>query len=254
MLVTLASMIGQIGLPGGGFGLSYHYCSGGEPTSSDPGLTGISATPGSGGKSSLTPRLEHSPLAIPVARVTDMLANPGKTIDYNGKRIKYPDIKLVYWADGNPFGHQEERNKLITTWHKPQTIVVQDFFGTATAKCNEPSRRRRGCHRRDRRKGQGSSVARRAVARSGLVRSAYYDRGRVRGRTGSRQGHARGNARALRLSLRCDAAGEAMCVRKSRNNFGRSPARESGSRIRRLRGARARGCATPRWARSCRSR
>ena len=25
MLVTLASMIGQIGLPGGGFGLSYHY-------------------------------------------------------------------------------------------------------------------------------------------------------------------------------------------------------------------------------------
>ena len=25
MLVTLASMLGQIGLPGGGFGLSYHY-------------------------------------------------------------------------------------------------------------------------------------------------------------------------------------------------------------------------------------
>lgn len=30
MLVTLASMLGQIGLPGGGFGLSYHYGSGGS--------------------------------------------------------------------------------------------------------------------------------------------------------------------------------------------------------------------------------
>ncbi|WP_163599364.1 molybdopterin-dependent oxidoreductase, partial [Moraxella catarrhalis] len=28
MLVTLASMLGQIGLPGGGFGLSYHYSNG----------------------------------------------------------------------------------------------------------------------------------------------------------------------------------------------------------------------------------
>ncbi|MBR2148536.1 MAG: molybdopterin-dependent oxidoreductase, partial [Campylobacter sp.] len=32
MLVTLASMLGQIGLPGGGFGLSYHYSNGGAPT------------------------------------------------------------------------------------------------------------------------------------------------------------------------------------------------------------------------------
>ena len=31
MLVTLAAMLGQIGLPGGGFGLSYHYVSGGTP-------------------------------------------------------------------------------------------------------------------------------------------------------------------------------------------------------------------------------
>jgi trimethylamine-N-oxide reductase (cytochrome c) len=134
MLVTLASMIGQIGTAGGGFGLSYHYCSGGEPTSDDPGLTGISASPGSGAKSSLTPWLEHAPLAIPVGRVTDMLANPGKTIDYDGKRITYPNIKLIYWAGGNPFAHQEQRNALIPAWHKPQTIVVQDFFWTATAK------------------------------------------------------------------------------------------------------------------------
>ena len=30
MMVTLAAMLGQIGLPGGGFGFSYHYSSGGS--------------------------------------------------------------------------------------------------------------------------------------------------------------------------------------------------------------------------------
>ena len=38
MLVTLASMLGQIGLPGGGFGFSYHYASGGTPSSTAPVL------------------------------------------------------------------------------------------------------------------------------------------------------------------------------------------------------------------------
>lgn len=30
MVVTLAAMLGQIGLPGGGFGFSYHYSNGGN--------------------------------------------------------------------------------------------------------------------------------------------------------------------------------------------------------------------------------
>ncbi len=32
MLVTLAAMLGQISTPGGGFGLSYHFANGGNPT------------------------------------------------------------------------------------------------------------------------------------------------------------------------------------------------------------------------------
>ncbi|XNM66341.1 molybdopterin-dependent oxidoreductase [Escherichia coli] len=32
MLVTLAAMLGQIGTQGGGFGLSYHFANGGNPT------------------------------------------------------------------------------------------------------------------------------------------------------------------------------------------------------------------------------
>jgi trimethylamine-N-oxide reductase (cytochrome c) len=41
MLVTLASMLGQIGLPGGGFGLSYHYANGGSPSADSPVMPGI---------------------------------------------------------------------------------------------------------------------------------------------------------------------------------------------------------------------
>ncbi len=56
-LVTVAAMLGQIGLPGGGFGFSYHYASGGAPSCN-------SAVPGgfSGGKSP-----DNMPEGIPVA-------------------------------------------------------------------------------------------------------------------------------------------------------------------------------------------
>ena len=45
MLVTLASMLGQIGLPGGGFGLSYHYSNGGVPTATGGIIGSITASP-----------------------------------------------------------------------------------------------------------------------------------------------------------------------------------------------------------------
>ncbi len=44
MIVTLASMLGQIGLPGGGFGFSYHYSNGGAPTTKGGKIGGITST------------------------------------------------------------------------------------------------------------------------------------------------------------------------------------------------------------------
>ena len=41
-----------------------------------------------------------------------MLLSPGKEYDYNGKKYNYPDIKLVFWAGGNPFHHQMDLSKL----------------------------------------------------------------------------------------------------------------------------------------------
>lgn len=48
MLVTLATMLGQIGLPGGGFGFSYHYSNGGNPARDAGVLPAISASLGGG--------------------------------------------------------------------------------------------------------------------------------------------------------------------------------------------------------------
>ncbi len=39
---------------------------------------------------------------IPVAHIAGMLLHPGASIPFNGQTLTYPDIKLVYWAGGNP--------------------------------------------------------------------------------------------------------------------------------------------------------
>ncbi|WP_133625708.1 hypothetical protein [Enemella evansiae] len=39
---------------------------------------------------------------IPVARISDMLLNPGAELAYDGRTLTYPDIRMIYWAGGNP--------------------------------------------------------------------------------------------------------------------------------------------------------
>jgi biotin/methionine sulfoxide reductase len=121
-LVTLASLLGQIGLPGGGFGIGY----------------GTLNTIGSPIASVTGPRLPQgkNPVAafIPVARITDMLLNPGVNFTYDGGSYYYPEIALIYWAGGNPFHHHQDLNRFIEAWRKPETIIVHEQFWTSTAK------------------------------------------------------------------------------------------------------------------------
>lgn len=131
MMVVLAAMCGHIGQPGGGFGFSYHYSNGGAATSMAPALGGISANP-KGGSEGLS-WVGESLATIPLARFTDCFLNPGKTIDYNGKKITYPDIRLVFWSGGNPFAQQEDTNGLIKAWKRPETTIVCDMVWTASA-------------------------------------------------------------------------------------------------------------------------
>lgn len=122
MTVTLAALLGQIGLPGGGFGLGY----------------GCMNNTGSGRKAFSGPRFSQgqNPVKdfIPVARVADMLLSPGAAFDYNGQQRHYPDIRLVYWAGGNIFHHHQDLNRLLKAWQRPETIIVHEQFWTAQAK------------------------------------------------------------------------------------------------------------------------
>ncbi len=132
MLVTLASMLGQIGLPGGGFGLSYHYANGGTPSANSPVLPGI--TDGGKAVEGAAWLTQAGAASIPVSRIVEMLEKPGGEFDFNGKKEKFPEVSMVYWTGGNPFSHQQDRNAMVKAWQKLDTVVVQDFQWTATAR------------------------------------------------------------------------------------------------------------------------
>jgi biotin/methionine sulfoxide reductase len=71
---------------------------------------------------------------IPVSRITDMLLHPGESFDFNGKRLTYPDVRMVLWAGGNPFHHHQDLNRMLRGWQKPETIVVSEIFWTPVAR------------------------------------------------------------------------------------------------------------------------
>jgi biotin/methionine sulfoxide reductase len=71
---------------------------------------------------------------IPVARVADMLLQPGEPFDFNGRSLVYPDIRLVYWCGGNPFHHHQHLARLRRALARPETIVVHDAFWTPMAR------------------------------------------------------------------------------------------------------------------------
>ena len=122
MIAVLACMLGQIGKPGGGFGLGY---------SAENGI-------GNPVQYHKWPALDQfkNPVSdfIPVARISDMLLEPGEIFPYNGKEIKYPDIKLVYWAGGNPFHHQMNLKKLVKAFKQPDSIIVNEIWWNSLAR------------------------------------------------------------------------------------------------------------------------
>ncbi len=134
MLVTLASMLGQIGLPGGGFGFSYHYSNGGNPARDAGILTAISASVG-GDSSAGNDWAESGAMqSFPVARIGEALENPNKTFQHNGHELTFPDIKMIWWAGGAVFTHHQDTNRLIKAWQKPEFIVISEPYWTGAAK------------------------------------------------------------------------------------------------------------------------
>lgn len=148
MIVTLASMLGQVGLPGGGWGFSYHYSNGGNPTKAGAPVGGMNAASTGAIKdgkfiglySELSDeekkgvKVADAAYNFPCARIAEAIMNPGKTIDFNGRKVTYPEIDFIYWCGGNNVNQQQQLNKYVPAWRKPRTVVVNDIYWTPTAK------------------------------------------------------------------------------------------------------------------------
>jgi len=123
MTMVLACLLGQVGLPGGGFGFGYGSMHGqGNPVPKNK------ATP------SFTAGQNPTGSFIPVARITDLLENPGRRYEFDGETRTYPDTKMIYWCGGNPFHHHQDLNRFLDAWRRPDTVVVNEPWWTPTAK------------------------------------------------------------------------------------------------------------------------
>jgi biotin/methionine sulfoxide reductase len=120
--IVLSAMLGGIGLPGRGFAFGHGSTNG----------IGVPRVDVAGPEVPLP--LNPARSMIPVARIADMLLSPGESYAFNGRQYTYPDVRLVYWAGGNPFHHHQDLNRLRRAWQKPQTVIVHDSWWTPTAR------------------------------------------------------------------------------------------------------------------------
>ncbi|MGG7568626.1 molybdopterin-dependent oxidoreductase [Rhodovulum sp. DZ06] len=120
--IALAAMLGQIGLPGGGFGIGY---------ASENGI----GVPVRRMSFPAVPQGENKVQArIPVARIADALLHPGAQYRFDGKVHTYPDLRCVLWAGGNPFHHHQDVGRLARAFRRPESVIVNEIHWTPMAR------------------------------------------------------------------------------------------------------------------------
>ncbi|MFD1505737.1 Asp-tRNA(Asn)/Glu-tRNA(Gln) amidotransferase GatCAB subunit C [Georgenia yuyongxinii] len=124
MAIVLSAMSGSLGRPGGGY-------AGGL------GISQMGVRPRRHQVASLPQGPNKVTESIPVARISDMLLSPGQTYDFNGERRTYPHVRLVYWAGGNPFHHQQDLNRLVRAWQRPDTVVSHESWWNPLARFSD---------------------------------------------------------------------------------------------------------------------
>jgi trimethylamine-N-oxide reductase (cytochrome c) len=121
-IISFSCMTGQIGLPGGGVGFSWHWGQGGA-------LFAHAVTPAglSQGKNPVQG-------ICPASRIIEMLENPGGAFTHNGRDLTFPDVQLIYNAGNNFASHQQDTNRLLKAMEKVHTVVCHDPWWTAAAR------------------------------------------------------------------------------------------------------------------------
>ena len=135
LLVALASMIGEIGLPGGGFSFGYNANDAGAATSNGSRLGVMSAT-----VKGSTPKYDKpytSTPYFPTSRMVDVINNPGKVVPFKGKDITYPDLKSLVAAGASPLSTHQDVNQLKQALNKLDFIATIDCQWTATCRFSD---------------------------------------------------------------------------------------------------------------------
>lgn len=115
------------------FGFGWHYNGAGTPGRKGVILSGFS------GSTSIPPVHDNSDYkgyssTIPIARFIDAILEPGKVINWNGKSVKLPPLKMCIFAGTNPFHRHQQINRIIEGWRKLETVIAIDNQWTSTCR------------------------------------------------------------------------------------------------------------------------
>lgn len=124
MGVVLAAMSGSLGRPGGGYACGL-------------GISLMGVRPRRHRIASLPQGVNPVGSPLPVARIADALLGPGTPYDYDGARRTYPDLRLVYWAGGNPFHHHQDLHRLVRAWQRPDTVIAHEAYWNPLARFSD---------------------------------------------------------------------------------------------------------------------
>ncbi len=72
--------------------------------------------------------------AIPASRISEAILNPDKEIDFMGKKLKLPKIKMIYNCGADLLGHEADTNELIRALRTLDCVIVHEPWWTPTAK------------------------------------------------------------------------------------------------------------------------
>lgn len=138
MGAVIASMLGDIGLPGGGISYAHHYSGLGEPTTGAAGPGGFPRNLDPG-MDPMHPNADFKGYSstIPVARWIEAIEEPGKVINYNGNKVTMPPIKMVVISGNNPWNHHQDHNRMKKAYYNIETAVTIDYAWSATCRFSD---------------------------------------------------------------------------------------------------------------------
>ncbi len=135
MGAIIATMTGQVGLPGGGISYSHHYSGVGVPQTGAnmPGAFPLNLDLGKVPEHDSS-NFNGASSVIPVARWVDMLLNPGGKIQHNGHEVTFPDVRMCVFTGCNPWHHHQDRNKMRKAFQSLETVITVDYSWNATCR------------------------------------------------------------------------------------------------------------------------